>query len=143
MTATLPPGPGALTLRLSRRDLAKLAAALGAVQLTSACTTPPPVAGQAATQEKTMMLATTTVENVEHWLKVFATTSLAKRKHFGSKGATVYLDPNQADRVWVIFDWDVEGFRKFGADPEVQAILKEAGHKGRPQVAALSSRYTA
>lgn len=140
MKAHLPLESGARTLRLSRRELAKLAAALGAVQLTSACTTQPTVA---ANQERTMMLATTTVENVEHWLKVFATTSLAKRKHYGSKGATVYLDPNQADRVWVIFDWDAEGFRQFAGDPEVQAILKEAGHKGRPQVAALSSRYTA
>jgi hypothetical protein len=55
----------------------------------------------------------------------------------------VFSDPNQGDRVWVIFDWDLDGWQKFASDPEVPPIMQEAGHKGRPQVAELNGRYEA
>jgi heme-degrading monooxygenase HmoA len=90
-----------------------------------------------------MMLATTTVEDFQRFEKIFSTTSLEKRKLHGSKGATVYRDPNEADRVWVLFDWDEEGWQNFVSDPEVPAILKEAGHKSKPQAAELGGRYDA
>jgi hypothetical protein len=38
--------------------------------------------------------------------------------------------------VWVLFDWDEEGWQSFVSDPEVPPIMQEAGHKGRPQAAA-------
>ena len=79
-----------------------------------------------------MFLATTTVEDFDRWLKVFSTTSAEKRKAHGSKGSLVFRDPQQADRVWVIFDWDEKGFQDFASDPDVPAILKEAGHTSRP-----------
>jgi hypothetical protein len=41
----------------------------------------------------------------------------------------------EADRVWVIFDWDEQGFKNYLSDPEVPAIIKEAGHVGKPQPA--------
>ena len=47
------------------------------------------------------------------------------------------------DRVWVLLDWDEEGFQNFLSDPEVKPIVQEAGHKGRPQVAELGGRYDA
>jgi hypothetical protein len=53
----------------------------------------------------------------------------------------VFRDPTQDDRVWVIFDWDLDGWQAFASDPEVQPILHEAGHKSRPQVPELSARY--
>jgi hypothetical protein len=90
-----------------------------------------------------MMLATTKVEDVDHWLTIFSTTSAEKRKQHGSKGSTVYRDPNEDDRVWVLFDWDAEGFQSFVSDPEVPPILQAAGHKGRPQVAEVSGQYDA
>ena len=68
---------------------------------------------------------------------------VVKRKQHGSKGATVFRDPNEGDRVWVIFDWDLDGWQKFASDPEVPPIMQEAGHKGRPQVAELSGSYEA
>ena len=68
--------------------------------------------------------------------------SAVGREH-GSKGAVVFRDPNEDDRVWVLFDWDVEGFQRFASDPEVPPIMQEAGHKGRPQVAELDVRYEA
>jgi hypothetical protein len=74
---------------------------------------------------------------------VFSTKGAEKRQQHGSKGALVFRDPNQDDRVWVIFDWDTEGWQRFASDPEVPPILKEGGHKGPPQVAELSGSYEA
>ena len=85
-----------------------------------------------------MFLATTTVEDFDRWMNVFTTTSAEKRKKHGSKGSMVFRDPQQADRVWVIFDWDEKGFQSFATDPDVAPILKEAGHKSRPQTLALA-----
>ena len=87
------------------------------------------------------MLATTKVEDFNRFLKVFSTKGAEKRKQHGSKGATVFRDPTEADRVWVIFDWDEQGFRSFLSDPEVPAIIKEAGHVGKPQPAVLGGQY--
>jgi hypothetical protein len=90
-----------------------------------------------------MFLATTKVEDFDRWLKIFSTTSAVKRKQHGCKGSTVYRDPNESDRVWVMFDWDTKGFQNFVADPEVAPILKEAGHKTKPQIAELGGQYGA
>ena len=86
-----------------------------------------------------MVLATTTVEDFDRWMKVFSTTSAAKRKHHGSKGSLVFRDPNDADRIWVIFDWDAQGWQSFVSDPEVPPMLKNAGHKSKPQVLMLAA----
>lgn len=90
-----------------------------------------------------MMLATTKVENVDRFLEVFATKGAEKRKLHGSKGAMVFRDPVESDRVWVIFDWDEAGFKNFVSDPDVPAILHQAGHIGKPQPAALAGAYPA
>jgi hypothetical protein len=90
-----------------------------------------------------MLLATTTVEDFDRFKSIFSTKGADKRRQHGSKGAVVFRDPNQDDRVWVIFDWDAEGWQRFASDPEVPAIMQEAGHKGRPQVAELAERYDA
>lgn len=91
----------------------------------------------------TMMLATTVVEDVDQFLKIFSTKGAEKRKQHGSKGALVFRDPNEANRVWVIFDWDEQGFKSYVSDPAVPAILKEAGHKGKPQSAQLAGKSVA
>ena len=90
-----------------------------------------------------MMLATTRVEDFDRWMKIFSTTSAEKRKQHGSKGAIVFRDPVEADRVWVMFDWDEQGWKSFVSDPEVPPILKEAGHKEKPQIALLAGRLSA
>jgi len=89
-----------------------------------------------------MILATTTVEDFDRFLKIFSTKGAEKRKQHGSKGSTVFRDPNQADRVWVLFDWDMQGFQNFLSDPEVPPIIKEAGHKSKPQAAELGGQYS-
>ena len=87
-----------------------------------------------------MMLATTKVADFDQFLTVFSTKGAEKRKQHGSKGCTIFRDPTETDRVWVMFDWDEKGWQSFVADPEVPPILKEAGHQGRPLVAALAGQ---
>ena len=90
-----------------------------------------------------MVLATTTIEDYDRFEKIFSTKVAEKRRQHGSRGAQVFRDPNEEDRVWVLFDWDLEGWGNFASDPEVPAIMQEAGHKGKPQVAEVGGRYDA
>ena len=90
-----------------------------------------------------MLLATTQVEDVDRFMEVFSTSGAEKRRKHGSKGAVVFRDPSESDRVWAIFDWDAEGWQSFASDPDVPAIMQEAGHKGRPQVTELLGRFDA
>jgi hypothetical protein len=92
-------------------------------------------------RRRKLILATTTVEDFDRFLNIFSTKGAEKRKEHGSKGATVFRDPNQDDRVWVLFDWDQEGFQNFLSDPEVPPIIQEAGHKSRPQPAQFGGQY--
>jgi hypothetical protein len=90
-----------------------------------------------------MLLATTQVEDVDRFLEVFSTRGAEKRKQHGSKGAIVFRDPSEEDRVWAVFDWDEQGWQSFVSDPDVPPILQAAGHKGKPQAAQLAGRYDA
>jgi hypothetical protein len=90
-----------------------------------------------------MILATTTVENVDRFLEVFGAKGAEKRALHGSKGATVFRDPNEENRVWALFDWDEQGWTNFVSDPEVPPILKDAGHLAKPQAATLLDTFDA
>jgi hypothetical protein len=94
-------------------------------------------------RRREMILATTKVEDVDRFEKIFSTKGAEKRQKHGSKGSTVFRDPAEENRVWVLFDWDMEGWKNFVSDPEVPAILQEAGHIGRPQVAEFVGQYNA
>lgn len=90
-----------------------------------------------------MILATTTVEDFDGFMKVFSNEGARKRKQHGSQGAMIFRDPNQVDRVWVVFDWNEKGWESFVSDPTVPPVMKAAGHKSRPQAAALGGRCSA
>ena len=90
-----------------------------------------------------MILATTKVEDFDRFLKIFSTKGAEKRKQHGSKGSTVFRDPNEEDRVWALFDWDEAGWQSFVSDPEVPAIFQEGGLQGRPQAAELGGETDA
>ena len=47
-----------------------------------------------------MILATTQVEDFDRFEKIFSTKGAEKQKQHGSKGATVFRDPTEEDRVW-------------------------------------------
>jgi hypothetical protein len=83
-----------------------------------------------------VILATTKVDEFDRFMEIFSTKGADKRRQHGSKGAQVFRDPNEGDRVWVLFDWDEEGWQSFVSDPDVPPIMKQAGHQGRPQTAA-------
>jgi hypothetical protein len=90
-----------------------------------------------------MILATTAVENVDRFLEIFSTKGADKRAFHGSKGATVFRDPTEETRVWVLFDWDEPGWAAFVSDPDVPPILQEAGHLGKPEAALLLGSFGA
>ena len=90
-----------------------------------------------------MILATTTVEDVDRFLEVFGTKGADKRALHGSKGSTVFRDPTEANRVWALFEWDEQGWAAFVSDPDVPPILKEAGHLGKPESATFLGQYEA
>ena len=73
----------------------------------------------------------------------FGTKGADKRALHGSKGSIVFRDPTEENRMWVLFEWDEEGWANFMSDPEVPPILKEAGHLGKPDTAALLGQYQA
>ncbi len=90
-----------------------------------------------------MLLATTQVEDFDRFMDVFSTQGAEKRQEHGSKGAVVFRDPSEDDRVWVILDWDEQGWQSFVSDPEVPPIIKAEGHKGPPQAARFAGRCNA
>lgn len=90
-----------------------------------------------------MILATTTVADVDHFLDVFDAKGADKRAQHGCTGATVFADPNEPNRVWALFDWDEQGWANFVSDPDVPPIMKEAGHLGKPQAARVLGTYRA
>jgi hypothetical protein len=90
-----------------------------------------------------MVLATSKVEDLDQFLSTFSTKGLEKRKEHGSKGSRVFRDPSDEQRVWVVFDWDEEGFQRLVSDPDMPAIFQEGGVQGRPQKAELAGEYEA
>ena len=87
-----------------------------------------------------MVLSTVKIEDFDRFWNTFSTKGAEKRKQHGSKGSHVFRDPNEEDRVWVLFDWDAEGWQSFVSDPEVPPIMKEAGHTSRAQTAEFTGR---
>jgi hypothetical protein len=85
-----------------------------------------------------MILSTVRVEDFERFWNTFSTKGAEKRKQHGSKGSQVFRDPNDDNRVWVLFDWDEEGYKNLLSDPEMPGIFQEAGLEGRPQTAELA-----
>jgi hypothetical protein len=70
-----------------------------------------------------MMLATTRVEAVDRWLKIFTTTSAVKRKQHGSKGSRSSATPPKR----------IASVRSRGrGDPEGGRSQAEAGGRAVP-----------
>jgi len=90
-----------------------------------------------------MLLATTQVEDFDRFMAIFSTAGAEKRKQHGSKGVVVFRDLAEADRVWAVFDWDEQGWQSFVSDPTVPPIMKNAGHKTRPQALQFAGRCDA
>ncbi len=70
--------------------------------------------------------------------------ALRSESSTGARGARVFRDPNESDRVWAIFDWDEAGWQSFTSDPDVPAIFQEAGFtQGPPKSAEFLREHDA
>jgi hypothetical protein len=94
-------------------------------------------------RRRIMVLSTAKIEDFDRFWRTFSTKGTEKRKQHGSKGSHVFRDPNDDRRVWVVFDWDEEGFRNFASDPDMPAIFAEGGVQGRPQTAEFAYQHEA
>jgi hypothetical protein len=90
-----------------------------------------------------MLLISAKVDDFDQFLKTFSTKGLQKRKEHGSGGSHVFRDPEDPNRVWVVFDWDDEGFQNLYSDPEFPSITQEAGIQGSPQKAESAAEFEA
>jgi len=68
-----------------------------------------------------MLVTIARVADVDQFLRVVSTGAEKRREH-GCRGAHVFRDPDDHDRVWVFFDWSHEDYDSFLSDPEVPAI---------------------
>ena len=141
MSDKITPDLAPRTASLSRRALTKLAVAMGAAGASTVLLSEGAAAQTAG--DKKMLLVTTTVEDFDRFIAVFSGASLPKRKQHGSTSATVFQDPNDKARVWVMFEWDDKGWQSFVSDPEVPPIMKEAGHTSKALSATLAGRFSA
>jgi hypothetical protein len=90
-----------------------------------------------------VILTTAKTEDFERFWGAFSTKGAEKRRQYGSQGSHVFRDPNDDTRVWVVFDWDEEGFQNFVSDPDVPAIFQEGGLQERPQLAEAVREFDA
>jgi hypothetical protein len=90
-----------------------------------------------------MILSTVKVEDFDRFWNTFSTKGAEKRRELGSKGAHVFRDPTDADRLWVVFDWDEEGYKNLMSDPDMPAIFQAAGLQGKPESAELVRQHDA
>jgi hypothetical protein len=88
-----------------------------------------------------LILSTVRVEDFDRFWETFSTKGAEKRKQHGSGGSHVFRDPNDDHRVWVVFDWDEEGYKNLLSDPDMPAIFQEAGLQGRPETAELAREH--
>ena len=57
-----------------------------------------------------MILSTVKVEDFDRFWNTFSTKGAEKRKQHGSKGAHVFRDPTDADRIWVDISYTPQRF---------------------------------
>ena len=63
------------------------------------------------------------------------------RKGHGCKGAHVFRDPADPNRVWVFFDLEVEDYERFLSDPQIPAIARELARREPPVKVDPVARY--
>jgi quinol monooxygenase YgiN len=80
-----------------------------------------------------MVLAVSRIEDFDRFWNAFSTKGADKRREHGSKGAHVFRDPDEPNRLLVVFDWDEDGFDKFLEDPDMPTIFQEGGLKAPPK----------
>ena len=90
-----------------------------------------------------MIVTIARVIDPKRFLTVFETVGAQKRREHGCRSARVYFDPDDAHRVWSVFDWDASDYQGFLADPEIPAIARELGVQGPVVYAVAASELDA
>ncbi len=88
-----------------------------------------------------MIVTIAKVADFDKFLKTFSTKGAEKRREHGSKGSRVFRDPDDPNRVWVVFDWKLEDYERFLSDPEVPAIAQELALQEPPVKAESVAKY--
>ncbi|MCV0396269.1 MAG: hypothetical protein K5872_04150 [Rhizobiaceae bacterium] len=90
-----------------------------------------------------MIVTIAKVTDPDWFLEIFRTVGADKRREHGCRSARVYFDPDDAHRVWSVFDWDAEDYAGFLADPEVPAIARQLGIREPPVHAVAAAELDA
>ncbi len=88
-----------------------------------------------------MIVTIAKVADFDQFLATFSTIGAEKRKQHGCTGSHVFRDPDDPSRVWVFFDWEMEDYEKFLADPEIPAIARELALREPPMKADPVAQY--
>ncbi|KUG61429.1 MULTISPECIES: antibiotic biosynthesis monooxygenase [Kocuria] len=83
------------------------------------------------------------VADLDQFLRTFSTIGVEKRRQHGCRGAHVFRDPDDPHRVWVLFDWELEDYQGFLADPEIPAIARELALREPPVKVDPLAQYDA
>jgi quinol monooxygenase YgiN len=81
------------------------------------------------------------IADFDQFLTTFSTKGVEKRKQHGCRGSYVFRDPDDPNRVWVFFDWRIEDYERFLADPEIPAIARELALREPPVKADPVAQY--
>ncbi len=79
-----------------------------------------------------MIVTVARVADPDRFLEVFRTVGATKRREHGCRAARVYVDPDDAHRMWSVFDWDAEDYQGFLADLEIPAIARQLSLQAPP-----------
>jgi heme-degrading monooxygenase HmoA len=80
-----------------------------------------------------MILGTARVGDFDRFWQIFSTRGAELRKQHGSKGAQVFRDPEDSNRIFAVFDWDEEGWQDYLSNPQAAEVFKEGGIEGGPE----------
>jgi quinol monooxygenase YgiN len=90
-----------------------------------------------------MILGTVKVDDYDRFWSIFSTKGADLRKEHGSKGAQVFRDPDDPNRVFAVLDWDEESWQTYLSDPRAAEVFKEGGLHGPPQTIPPSGKTDA
>lgn len=90
-----------------------------------------------------MIVTVARVTDPDRFLEIFETVGARKRREHGCRGARVYVDPEDPQRVWSVFDWDATDYDGFLADPEIPPIARALGIRTPPVHAVAATELDA
>ena len=79
-----------------------------------------------------MFVTIAKVADFDQFLKSVSTIGVQKRKQHGCTGSHVFRDPDDPNRLWVVFHWKIGDSETFLPDPEIPAIARELALREPP-----------